>query len=438
MITRKKKKINKNKKKFRLRAKTMFLTYPQLPKEITKQNIVDSALEHYETVFKSPFDYLIVIELHEDGNPHLHVLLKFPKVQNIYSANKLDIQLIEPGQEGVEDVSYTCHGKYEASKSEHKVIQYLLKDVDNKDDLFTNMNLPMIDDVYYSNPYEHLYAIMLKCGYAAAIQELYHRYPKEATLKGNSIAANLMQAAHFIRGEERLKNRVEYDLSDFVELPKPIKEWLAQKDQKPLILYGGSGFGKTALAKSLMKYLNKNYMIVSDINDLRRFDSSSFDAIIFDDLDFTDMSRESIIHLIDVEEDRSIRVLYGTASIPALTSKIFTLNYIQSLLRNNDEAIARRLKTCEISKPIYKLSQKEALELIERNTIIHPALSTSTPGSGTSLGDNAIGKDVDCESANNKMNTNIIDAESTIKKRKRGRPKGSKNKPKEVPKLTKK
>ena len=437
MAKKKHRKITKSKKEFRLRAKSMFFTYPQLPKGIREEDIVEAALEHYRIVFKSLFDYLMVIELHEDGNPHLHVFVKFDKVQKIYSATKLDFKLTEPDQKGVEDVSYLCHGKYEATKSEHKVIQYLLKDVAGEGDVFTNIDLPMVDDVYYSNPYEHLYAIMLKSGYPAAIRELYKRYPKEATLKGNSIAANLMRASHYVKGEDRLKARIEYSLDDFVELPEPIKQWLGEEGRTPLILYGGSGFGKTALAKSLMSFLDKKYMLVSDINDLREFDNSDFNAIIFDDLDFTDMSRESIIHLMDVEEDRNIRVLYGTALIPALTSKIFTLNYIQPLTHNNDKAIIRRVKTCEISKPIYKLSQKEALKLIKSNEEVHPALTIPTSSPCTSSTDGATDRVVGCESADNRADINTIDAEIVPKKRKRGRPKGSKNKVKKSPSTSK-
>lgn len=423
MLKKKHEQVNKR-KDFRLRAKTMFLTYPQLPAGVKDRDIVEAALERYRTVFKSTFNYVIAIELHEDGNPHLHAFLKFDKVQKIYSATKLDFVLTRHDQIGAEIAAHVCHGKYEATKSQHKVVQYLLKDVVGDGEIFTNMKLPIVDNVYYSDPYEHLYAVMLKDGYSAAIRELYHRYPKEATLKGNTICANLMRASHYLQDEDRLKARVEYDLNDFTELPESVLEWLTNESHVPLILYGGSGFGKTALAKSLMSFLGKKYMIVSDINDLKEFHNSDFNAIIFDDLNLENLTREQIVHLVDVEEDRHIRVLYGTARVPSSTSKIFTLNYINPLTRNNDRAIVRRVQICKISKPVYKLPDKQLNKLIESNEEIHPVIEYIN-----STKDNMIDISVNHKSKDDKKDVDTIDI-TAPKKRKRGRPKGSKNKSK--------
>ena len=421
------------KKAFRLRTKSFFLTYPQLPNTIGNEKIVETALEHYKDVFKSPFEYFIAVELHQDGNPHLHVFLKFVKVHSIYSSRKLDLKLVEPAVEGVEGEATICHGKYESATSESKIIQYLLKDVVSNGQMHTNMKLPMVDDVYYSNTYEHLYAVMLKDGYASAVKELYERYPREATMKGGSICSNLLKASVYLKGEERLESRTEYNFNSFVGVPDIVLDWLESLANKPLILYGGSGFGKTALAKTLMNQLGKKYLIVSEINDLKHFAASDFNAIIFDDLDFTQMSRENIIHLVDSDEDRNIRILYGTALIPSKTSKIFTLNYIRSLPHSNDQAIKRRTIHCELTKPIHELSAKDTSQLVQDNVELHPVFSSSqyfSPRSSFALEGSA---KIGASQTSNNINT--LEAEISAKteplppvKRKRGRPKGSKNK----------
>ena len=423
-------------KAFRLRTKIFFMTYSQLPNKFGNEEIVEAALSHYKDVFKSPFEYFLATESHQDGNPHLHVFLKFQKVQSIYSARKLDFRLVEPTVGGVEGKATICHGKYESAKSESKVIQYLLKDIVSNGEMHTNMKLPMVDDVYYSNTYEHLYAVMLKDGYAKAVKELYERYPREATMKGGSICSNLLKASVYLKGEERLGNRTEFSFDSFVGLPDTVLKWLETLGDKPLILHGGSGFGKTALAKTLMNQLGKKYLIVSEINDLRRFMDSDFNAIIFDDLDFTKMSRENVIHLVDSDEDRNIRILYGTALIPSKTSKIFTLNYMHSLPHSNDQAIKRRTLYCELMKPIHKLSPKNTSQLIDDNIELHPVFSPQYRSPSPSFA-SAVSAGAGASETSN--NTTVLEAEITVPspvKRKRGRPKGSKNKVKNKVKKT--
>lgn len=91
---------------------------------------------------------------------------------------------------------------------------------------------------------------------------------------------------------------------------------------RALYIHGNTDLGKTQWACG--QFFNPK--VVSDINELRTFDPLRHDGIVFDDMEFSKLSRNQIIHLLDWEMDRAIRVLYGTAHIPAGTPKIFTGN----------------------------------------------------------------------------------------------------------------
>ena len=99
------------------------------------------------------------------------------------------------------------------------------------------------------------------------------------------------------------------------------KNW---KEGTSLVLSGKSGMGKTELAKSLMTELHGSPKFISNINALAHRDPSQ--PIIFDDMDFSQCNRVKKIHMLDLANDRNIRILYGIATIEAGTQRIFTTN----------------------------------------------------------------------------------------------------------------
>lgn len=110
--------------------------------------------------------------------------------------------------------------------------------------------------------------------------------------------------------------------------------------RKSLILWGESGIGKTEFAKTLLP----DALFVSHIDDLILFNDTQYHGLIFDDMSFTHLPRESQIHLCDIDNGRSIHVRYQTAFIPSNTKKIFTTNILNGACFNTqDSAIKRRL-----------------------------------------------------------------------------------------------
>ena len=80
-------KLIKGKKQFRLRVKKLFLTYPQLDKniEFLKEEVLSKLkLKHIEY-------YLIGEEKHEDGGIHLHCFLELRVSFDTSDVHSLDL-----------------------------------------------------------------------------------------------------------------------------------------------------------------------------------------------------------------------------------------------------------------------------------------------------------------------------------------------------------
>lgn len=104
---------------FRLQAKGFFLTYSQCP--IPKEDYLD-LLKRRQPTLPPVYEILVVQELHQDGNPHLHVWIKF------------DVQLSTRDQRYF-DCEYNganYHGRYEVARSPKAVIGYCTKTKDTQ------------------------------------------------------------------------------------------------------------------------------------------------------------------------------------------------------------------------------------------------------------------------------------------------------------------
>ncbi len=111
------------------------------------------------------------------------------------------------------------------------------------------------------------------------------------------------------------------------------------------ILWGAAGLGKTEYAK----YLLPKALFVSHLDDLGLLNDDC-EGIIFDDMSFNHLPRTSQIHLVDMDNDRSIHIRYKVALIPAHTIKVFLTNEIDGFIFDlRDEAIKRRVKVIKLN-----------------------------------------------------------------------------------------
>lgn len=131
----------------------------------------------------------------------------------------------------------------------------------------------------------------------------------------------------------------KYQLKDFPKW-KPITDWT-----KSHVLWGEAGIGKTQFA---LAHFQRPFF-VTHIDQLIDF-NSNYDGIVFDDMSFEHIPRESQIHLVDIDQPRSIHCRYKTANIPANTKKIFTTNHKLGLIFDlRDAAIHRRVTVTEVT-----------------------------------------------------------------------------------------
>lgn len=121
------------------------------------------------------------------------------------------------------------------------------------------------------------------------------------------------------------------------------------------LIHGAAGTGKTQFA--LSHFLNP--LMVSHIDDLHDFDPEEHDGIIFDDMSFKHMPGDAIIHLLDIDHDRSIHCRFFNAEIPAHTKKIFVHNDYdiftpaKEITFDQQAGIQRRLKTIHITGRLF-------------------------------------------------------------------------------------
>src|SRR6185436_4325001 len=100
----------KQKKKFRINARKLYLTFSQVHKSLDCETVLDITQKNDSLPF---FNYVICKEYHQNGGIHFHVLLLFQKKVNITDPNILDIQY----------QGHKYHGNYQAARSIERVVE---------------------------------------------------------------------------------------------------------------------------------------------------------------------------------------------------------------------------------------------------------------------------------------------------------------------------
>lgn len=262
--------------RYRANRRNFYLTYAQCP--LPKEDILEN-LKKIAEIDK----YLIAQELHQDGNKHIHAYIQFKKKQDFRNSRWADIEGFHPNDGG-------------SVRNHNSLLRYCSKD----EDFITNF--------YRKGPYQQLHAIKTVDEGLAILRE---QVPRDFYLYNKQLTTNLTS---ILRKQTKGSNPPAYSGDDFLVENLPLN--------KAVFLYGPSGLGKTQFAKSHFK----NPLIVRDVNMLNDFDRFVHDGIVFDDFSVKHWPPETVIHLLDMEEDSFIRVLYGTCEIPKGTPRIFTHN----------------------------------------------------------------------------------------------------------------
>lgn len=306
---------------FRLNCKNVALTYPRC-------DVMPETMGQFlSTVWDCKY-LLVAQEEHKEESElgpgtHLHCLLLGARKKNIKRADYFDFEGFHPNVQGCRDVQ--------------KWFEYCMKEGGLK---WEDGDRALVSP-------DELLNQALTC-------------TSEGALLRFLIAKNMKSHWQMYRRLWQL-NRAEVDeapvrdISEF-DVPIQVSEWMANHDNRSLILVGVAGTGKTSLARSVANQLGSVFWCPQR-ESLAAFGGEN--TIIFDDTDFGGCSRTTLLNYVDVEQTRCFRVLYGSITVAAGVRRIFTTNSLDFLLGEHQRRpeIERRIRVVHVSGSLRSVGQ---------------------------------------------------------------------------------
>lgn len=315
--------------RFRINTKRVLLTYPHYNEE---PSIVLTILNNIKPIHRG----IACLELHQDGQPHVHAALEFETKVNSVNGRLFDIE----DDEGVH------HPNIETSvRSWGACVNYCRKEGTLEIAVFGAAS-----------------AEDLVRGHGGSLPD------QSQTGDVFSVATNAQSLPHWIQW--CIDNRISSTYCQLIwehvrgsraptleqNQPLPIVVTNVQlrtlgwsNDVRTLVICGPSGIGKTSWAKANAPC---PALVVTDIDDLKCYDPHRHRSIIFDEIRCTGARDHygrwvgawpltAQIKLTTWDDPVSIRIRYTLARIPAHVPKIFTCT--DTICFTFDEQINRRI-----------------------------------------------------------------------------------------------
>nr|CCH63338.1 Rep [Peristrophe mosaic virus] len=236
--------------RFQVNAKNYFLTYPQC--SLTKEEAL-TQIQKLSTPVNKKF-IKICRELHENGEPHLHVLIQFEGKFNCKNNRFFD--LVSPTR------SAHFHPNIQGAKSSSDVKSYINKDGDTLE--WGNFQIDGRSARGGCQSVNDTYAKALNASSAYdALQIIKEEQPHHFFIQHHNLVANATRI--FKKAPEPWVP--PFPLSSFTNVPEEMQEWsdnyfgmsAAARPERPIsiIVEGDSRTGKTMWARSLGKH---NYL----------------------------------------------------------------------------------------------------------------------------------------------------------------------------------
>nr|UXP86167.1 C1 [Soybean stay-green associated virus] len=230
-------------RRFRIQAKNYFLTYPHC--SLSKEETLDQ-LQKLNTAVNKLY-IKICRELHEDGSPHLHVLMQFEG--KFVCTNNRFFDLLSPTR------SAHFHPNIQGAKSSSDVKSYIDKDGDTLE--WGQFQIDARSARGGQQSANDAYAKALNSGSKSeALNVIRELMPKDFILQYHNLNANLDRI--FAAPIEVFV--CPFSSSSFNQVPGELEEWMSEnvKDAaarpwRPMsiVLEGESRTGKTMWARSL-------------------------------------------------------------------------------------------------------------------------------------------------------------------------------------------
>lgn len=305
------------KKAYRFSAKAGMLTYSRCGLTI------DFVNSHMQELL-SPFDLIDLVVSKESHSLddsavskamysfHYHVYFKVKRKLDIKNPRYFDIP-----SEVLGERNYHPNIKSNIKNHSH-IINYILKD--HSGNLDDNSKVMISDGLKIRlSPQGILLSedhIMLKLIREGKIDDA---MLMQERLHPKTILNKHMQLEKSFRDlyMKSLGYKSKFTLDDFI-VP-PVLTRLLDKaliEQKTLFIMGKPGSGKTKFLMAYCQDKGIKPLIVNNIDALKSI-RDDHGMIVFDDVDFSNSSREELISLLDAEKSSDIRILYQTVQLPA-------------------------------------------------------------------------------------------------------------------------
>lgn len=268
---------------FKFDSQLVFLTYPRCGLEHV------AIADHLRTLRDIAWAR-VCSELHEDGQPHRHVVAKFVTRYQTRNQRAFDVSGFHPNIQSVRSVA--------------RALKYVTKDGE-----FTDYGtVPDPKARAYDGP--DWRELAKTCNYGEFLMEavkwkLPHAFAKDFWLMG---------AKQTCEVKTDYVANLEWEHESLHTLPAA---------GGTNVIIGPSGMGKTSWTKRVCQ---KPALWVRHLDVLRSFRAEYHKSIIFDDMSFTHIPIKSQIHLVDQQDEAQIHCRYSHAVIPPGTQRFFTSN----------------------------------------------------------------------------------------------------------------
>ncbi|AJC52521.1 replication-associated protein [Bromus-associated circular DNA virus 1] len=307
-------------KGFRLSAKRYLLTYAQCPED---PDDIFRQLDRKRAIARA----VGCIELHADGNPHIHIAVEFAKKLNSVDTKYFDY--------AYDDTCESYHPNISPAQSWPKCINYC-----------RGKNKTLTDASGIRGPKPDLFVQARACN---GNKELWLQWLFEHNVQP-TLGLEVWRSLHAPPAFQTFET--------LMEIREPIAATFDQRllylqlpddFTKSVVIIGPSGSGKTVWAFNRMFERFGPGLSVGDIDDLKLFRPEQHSCIVFDEVRFggdfqTGKGRfklETQIALCDTARSRTIRCRHGNGFIAANTPRVFTCT--GTLPFTQDYQIERRI-----------------------------------------------------------------------------------------------
>lgn len=322
--------------RFRVNAKKFLLTYARCPED---PEHIFSVLDSRRKIARA----VGCIELHQDGDPHVHIALEYEVKYSTTNSRAWDYEY---------DVGYDVyHPNVSVAKSWPKCLNYCRGKDKETVALFQwrctfqeALDQHVVDGAARVKP--NLAAVARSLTREAWLQYCYEQGVNFGYCEGVWKHINAAADVSTIRSVEPAPGPPPPGLDAslaFRELPAVLG--------RSIVVCGPSGSGKTTWATAQLLARYGTFLMVNNIDTLRTLRPEIHRAILFDEIRFNGDLRtgkgrrplEGQIAACDLERGRTIRCRYSDAAVPAGMPRIFTCTDYLPFSRDVTGQIARRI-----------------------------------------------------------------------------------------------